>query len=92
MPSVKSTSLRDEFDAIKADITLLQKEGQSTRMADQVNFGLRRSSSEIPIAICLEWTHQMTSKNSDIPPSQTARMRPGRSQSKTTTQVRRGIR
>ena len=72
MPSVNSASLRDEFDACKADIASLRKEGKSTREADEVIDGLCRLS-EILIAILLEKTTRKTSRNSSIPPSQTGK-------------------
>ena len=52
MPSVKSTSLRDEFDAIKADITLLQKKARVQEWLIRLTSGCadRRRKSRLPSA------------------------------------------
>ena len=69
MGSVNSTSLRDEFDAYKADIALLRKEGKITKEVGVVLTGLC-SLVGILIAVFLEKTTKKTSTNSSIPPSQ----------------------
>ena len=65
MGSVNCASLRDEFDACKADIASLRKEGKITKEVGVVLTGLC-GLVEILIAVFLE----KTSKNSSIPPSQ----------------------
>ena len=55
MESVNSASLRDEFDVIKTDITLMRNEGKSTREADKIIDESCRSL-EILTAIFLEKT------------------------------------
>ena len=68
MESVNSASLRDEFDVIKTDITLMRNEGKSTRDADKIIDESCRLL-EILIAIFLE----KTTKKTSIPPSQTGK-------------------
>ena len=70
MGSESSASLRDEFDAYKADIASLRKEGKITKEVGVVLTGLC-GLVEILIAVFLEKTTKKTSKNSSIPPSQT---------------------
>ena len=60
MPCVNIAPLRDEFDAAKAPVASLGKEGKSTREADEVIDGLCRLS-DILIAIILEKTTKKTS-------------------------------
>ena len=72
MVSVNSASLHDEFDVINTDITLMRKEGKSTREADKIIDRLCRLPG-ILIAIFLEKTTRKTRKNSSIPPSQTGK-------------------
>ena len=72
MSTVNGASLRDEFDAYKADIASLRKEGKITKKADEVIGGLCRLL-EIMNAIFLEKETKKTSKNSSIPPSQTGK-------------------
>ena len=72
MGSVNSASLRDEFDAYKADIASLRKEGKITKEVGVVLTGLC-SLVEVLIAVFLEKTTKKTSKNSSIPPSQTGK-------------------
>ena len=72
MSTVNTVSLRDEFDAYKADIASLRKEGKITKKADEVIGGLCRLL-EIMNAIFLEKETKKTSKNSSIPPSQTGK-------------------
>ena len=72
MGSVNSASLRDEFDACKADISSLRKEGKISKEAYVVFSGLCRLLG-ILIAILLEKTTKKTSRNSSIPPSQTGK-------------------
>ena len=69
MGSENSASLRDEFDAYKADIASLRKEGKITKEVGVVLTGLC-SLMEILIAVFLEKPTKKTSKNSSIPPSQ----------------------
>ena len=68
MPTVNSASLRDEFDAYKADIASPRKEGKISKESDVVIRTLCRLLG-IVIAIFLEKTTKKTSKNSSIPPS-----------------------
>ena len=70
MACVNSASLRDEFDAYKADIASLRKEGKITKEVGVVLTGLC-GLVEILIAVFLEKTTKKTSTNSSIPPSQT---------------------
>ena len=42
MPSVNTASLRDEFDAVKAEIASLRKEGEISKEADVIISGLCR--------------------------------------------------
>ena len=72
MATVNSTSLRDEFDAYKADIVSLRKEGEITEKADTVLTGLCDLVKILTPAF-LEKTTKKTSKNSSIPPSQTGK-------------------
>ena len=66
IPRVNSASLRDEFDAYKADITSLRKKGKVTKEADVVISGLCRLSG-ILITILLEKTTKKTSKKFQHP-------------------------
>ena len=72
MTTVNSASLRDEFDAYKADIVSLRKEGEITEKTDKVLTGLCDLVT-ILTAVFLEKTTKKTSKNSSIPPSQTGK-------------------
>ena len=67
-----SASLRDEFDAYKADIVSLRKEGEITEKTDKVLTGLCDLVTILTAAF-LEKTTKTTSKNSSIPPSQTGK-------------------
>ena len=64
MATVNSASLRDEFDAYKADFASLRKEGKITKKID-VPFTGVCDLLAILIAVFLEKT---TKKNSSIPP------------------------
>ena len=72
MATVNSASLRDEFDAYKADIVSLRKEGEITEKTDKVLTGLCDLVTILTAAF-LEKTTKKTSKNSSIPPSQTGK-------------------
>ena len=67
---VNSASLRDEFDAYKADIVSLRKEGEITEKTDKVLTGLCDLVT-ILTAVLLEKKTKKTRTNSSIPPSQT---------------------
>ena len=68
MASVNSASLRDEFEAYKADIASLRKKSKITKEVDVVVTGLCVLVG-ILIAVFLEKNTKKTSKNSSIPPS-----------------------
>ena len=72
MATVNSASLRDEFDAYKADIVSLRKEGEITEKTDKVLTGLCDLVTILTAAF-LEKTTKKTSKNSSIPPLQTGK-------------------
>ena len=72
MATVNSASLRDEFDAYKADIVSLRKEDEITEKTDKVLTGLCDLVTILTAAF-LEKTTKKTSKNSSIPPSQTGK-------------------
>ena len=69
---MNTASLRDEFDAYKADIASLRKDGEITEKTDKVLTGLCDLVT-ILSAVFLEKTTKKTSKNSSIPPSQTGK-------------------
>ena len=72
MPTVNCDSLRDEFDAYKADIASLRKKGKIPKEVNVLLTGLC-CLLEILIAVFLEKETKKTSKNSSIPPSQTGK-------------------
>ena len=72
MATVNSASLREEFDAYKADIVSLRKEGEITEKTDKVLTGLCDLVTILTAAF-LEKTTKKTNKNSSIPPSQTGK-------------------
>ena len=72
MATVNTASLRNEFEACKADIDSLRKEGEITEKADKAITDLCDMMA-VKIAVFLEKTTKMTSKNSSIPPSQTGK-------------------
>ena len=61
-----------EFDAYKADIVALRKEGEITEKTDALLTGLC-GLMEVLAAVHLEKTTKMTNKNSSILPSQTGK-------------------
>ena len=71
MPTVNSDSLRDEFDAYKADIAL-RKKGKIPKEFNVLLTGLC-CLLEILISVFLERKTKKTSKNSSIPPLQTGK-------------------
>ena len=72
MSTVNTASLRDEFDACKADIASLRKEGKISKEVYVVIIRLCRLL-DILMVIFLEKKTKKTSKNSSIPPSQTGK-------------------
>ena len=72
MATVNSASLRDEVDGYKADIASLRKEGKIPKKINVLLTGLC-CLLEILIAVFLEKKTKKTSKNSNIPPSQTGK-------------------
>ena len=68
MATVNSASLRDEFDADKADIVSLRKEGEIIEKTDKVLTGLCDLVTILTAAFL-----EKTTKNSSIPPSQTGK-------------------
>ena len=72
MPTVNCDSLRDEFDACKADIASLRKEGKISKEAYVVFITLCRLLDILMVIFLEKWTKK-TSKNSSIPPSQTGK-------------------
>ena len=72
MSTVNTASLRDEFDACKADIASLRKEGKILKEAYVVIRTFCRLL-EILMVVFLEKKTKKTSKNTSIPPSQTGK-------------------
>ena len=72
MGSVNGASLRGEFDAYKADIASLRKEGNIPKEVGVVLTDLC-SLVEILIPVFFENATKKTNKNSSIPPSQTGK-------------------
>ncbi len=70
MATVNPASLREEFEAAKARIAALRKDGKVSEEVDAV-IGVLFTLLGILITVLLEKTTRKTSRNSGLPPSQT---------------------
>ena len=70
MATVNAASLRDEFEAAKARVAALRKDGKVSAEADAM-FRILITLMSVLITILLERTTRKTSANASLPPSQT---------------------
>ena len=70
MATVNAASLRDEFEAAKAGIAALRKDGKVSAQADAM-FRILITLMSVLITILLERTTRKSDRNASLPPSQT---------------------